>query len=705
MNYWHIQLHPDKRLSSTTIKQILTSKKVIGLGSYWEDRNGNEVADPDWFQNHMKPGDIVMVRDGSSPIALVEVNGSSYFEQNTIENFDWFDLRRPIEVLGIYEESDREILNQILKNYGKNHIQAPGTLTFCSGDNATNEFIKQWHKAIKYRNIMQNIILTEDQKKQLKQLWNSFFSKYNDLEKFDFNKEAENIINDFIIYLNKIRINDFTLDDYTNRIANETDLPGFYLCNFLERTTRNIFGSSKPAGSALSFGIKADKNENSFTINKINPENHDKNNRSEAEVEFEKYKSFFRSVTEESDIFQQMKLIETCNFISAKQILRKFLVLIHPQKFIYTYNEKLDHLYQYFFGDDTNLSKIEKSFYINHAVKEILKPDNEDSYATQIILSRFLWKLSNSQSMVSKSNPNVILYGPPGTGKTYEVKQNLEFLTKGDSSRIKYIVFHPSYSYEDFIEGIKPCGITESGNMKFELINGSFKEFCKQAKNRPEEEFYFVVDEINRANLSAVFGETLVCIEASYRDRIKEDFQNRHLYSTQYSAYQEQLDKEKKKKLAYEISEKGDVLFGVPENLFFIGMMNNVDRNIDSFDLALRRRFKWIYYGCDYEVIENIKNQAGELYDNREKYTKACKNLNIFISDPSYLGLGKSFEFGHALYMKISTIEIKKSIREKSMEHLFEAFLKPTLTEYLRSFFDEAEIETKIIEAKSYFKI
>ena len=117
MNYWHIQLHPDKRLSSTTIKQILTSKKVIGLGSYWEDRNGNEVADPDWFQNHMKPGDIVMVRDGSSPIALVEVNGSSYFEQNTIENFDWFDLRRPIEVLGIYEESDREILNQILKNY------------------------------------------------------------------------------------------------------------------------------------------------------------------------------------------------------------------------------------------------------------------------------------------------------------------------------------------------------------------------------------------------------------------------------------------------------------------------------------------------------------------------------------------------------------------------------------------------------------
>ena len=134
-------------------------------------------------------------------------------------------------------------------------------------------------------------------------------------------------------------------------------------------------------------------------------------------------------------------------------------------------------------------------------------------------------------------------------------------------------------------------------------------------------------------------------------------------------------------------------------------MMNNVDRNIDSFDLALRRRFKWIYYGCDYEVIENIKNQAGELYDNREKYTKACENLNIFISDPSYLGLGKSFEFGHALYMKISTIEIKKSIREKSMEQLFEAFLKPTLTEYLRSFFDEAEIETKIIEAKSYFKI
>lgn len=705
MNYWHIQLHPDNRLSQETIKDILINKKVIGLGSYWEDKNGNEVLDPVWFQNDMKTGDIIMVRDGSTPIALVEVIGSSYFENNTVADFDWFDLRRNIELLGLYEESDKPLLNKILNNYGKNHIQAPGTLTFCSGDTATNEFIKEWHKAIKYRNIMQNIVLNDNHKKQLKQLWNSFSAKRNEQERVNLNQEAEKLITDFKVYSDKIRQNNFTLDDYTNRIANKTDIPGSYLCNFLERTSRDIFGSSKPAGSALSFGIKADSNENSFTINKTDPDNHDKNNRAEAEAEFEKYKSFFKSIVTETDISQQMHLVEECQFITAKQVLRKFLVLIHPLKFIYAYNEKLDYLYQYFFGDDRNLSKIEKSFHINYAVKEILKPDDENSYATQIILSRFLWKLSNSQSMVSKNNPNVILYGPPGTGKTYEVKQNLEFLTKGDSSRIKYIVFHPSYSYEDFIEGIKPCGITENGNMKFELINGSFKDFCKQAKDKPEEDFYFVVDEINRANLSAVFGETLVCLESSYRDRISDSFQDRHLYSTQYSTYQKQLEEKKKRELAYEVSESGDVFFGIPENLFFIGMMNNVDRNIDSFDLALRRRFKWIYCGCDYEVIENIKNTYGELYTNRDEYVKACERLNKFISDPNYMGLGKSFEFGHALYMKISTIERKKKIHEKSMHQLFESFLKPTLIEYLRSFFDDAEIETKIVEAQSYFKI
>lgn len=704
MNYWHLQLHPDNRLSIDTIKKLLTEKKVIGLGSWWENKNGQEVPDPTYFRRDMSIGDVVMIRDGSTPVALVEVISDAFEEKNNTEGFDWFDLRRQIEIIGFYDEYSKIILQNILKAYNKNHIQAPGTLTFCSGSNATNDFIIKWHKLLKIKNTLNNMILSDEQKAQFKLLFEKYSRTYNEVQKNELRSSAERLLNEFKVYLDKIKNDAFSLDDYTNRQANETGLPGYYLCNFLERTTRDLFGSSKPAGSALSFGIKADIQPNSFTINSQNANNHDKGNRDIAEQEFEKYKDFFKNLVTEKDVQLQMNSIETNDFISAKQILRKFLVLLHPFNFVYAYNDKLDDLDKYFFGEDKDLTKIEKSYRINLAARNILGLDVDD-LSNQIILSRFLWKWANSQSLFSKANPNVIFYGPPGTGKTYKVKQDLEFLTKGDASRIKYVVFHPSYGYEDFIEGIKPCGIFESGNMKFQMINGAFKEFCITAKSRPDEDFYFVVDEINRANLSAVFGETLVCLESSYRDNINDDFSNRHLFSTQYASYLKQLPEAEKKTLAYEISADGDVLFGVPTNVYFVGMMNNVDKNIDSFDLALRRRFKWIYFGCDYEVIDSIKNAKGLAFENIEAYANACRNLNEFISGNVGLGLGKSFEFGHALYMKITAIERKKYIQQKSLDQLFAEFLAPTLHEYLRAYYDESEIEVKALEAQSKFKL
>ena len=114
---------------------------------------------------------------------------------------------------------------------------------------------------------------------------------------------------------------------------------------------------------------------------------------------------------------------------------------------------------------------------------------------------------------------NTILHGPPGTGKTYQITQY--FKDNANKEEYKYIVFHPNYGYEDFIDGIKPR--FENGQIQLELVNGYFKEFCIDVhrdnlefiaknvnlkKNLPK--YYFVVDEINRANLSAVFGETLM---------------------------------------------------------------------------------------------------------------------------------------------------------------------------------------------------
>jgi len=145
-----------------------------------------------------------------------------------------------------------------------------------------------------------------------------------------------------------------------------------------------------------------------------------------------------------------------------------------------------------------------------------------------------------------------IFYGPPGTGKTYVAKQLSKVLT-GFSDRVELVQFHPSYSYEDFIEGLRP---TTDGN--FEIRSGPLKNIAEKAQQQPEETFVLIIDEINRGNLSKILGELFFLLE--YR--------------------------EEEIRLPY----SGE-LFSLPENLLIIGTMNTADRSIAMIDAALRRRF------------------------------------------------------------------------------------------------------------------
>ena len=132
-------------------------------------------------------------------------------------------------------------------------------------------------------------------------------------------------------------------------------------------------------------------------------------------------------------------------------------------------------------------------------------------------------------------------------------------------------------------------------------------------------------------------------------------------------------------------------------------MMNDVDKSIDAFDLALRRRFKWIRKDCDYEVIDaESRFKAKEEFNNINQYLKAYEKLNNYISND--LGLGKSYEFGHSFFMKISDIAKRKDITPNNVEVLFNLYLRPTLKEYLRAVFAESELESKLDEALSKFK-
>ncbi|SFQ15562.1 McrB family protein [Parafilimonas terrae] len=539
--------------------------------------------------------------------------------------------------------------------------------------------------------------LSVERQTQIKALWEKYKLETKAEDKDFNNKEIETLIAQWQQYKDKITNGTLSLDDYTNILGNASaTMPGGYLCNFLERTTRTVLGSSKP-GTAFNFEVKLNNDNITYYILKQNKQNA---SRAEAESHFnDNIKGLLKSIVSETDPLAKIRIVEDATY-SAKQILMKMAVLDNLSDFLYIYSTQwLEELYNDFIDGDA-----EGIFTKNHQVCLVAKKllaVNEQDKGELILLSRFLWRYVNAKTIADTDNPNVIMYGPPGTGKTFTVVNNLDFVSQGDSSRYEVLQFHPSFTYEDFIEGIKPKGVSQDGNIRFELVNGVFKNFCIKAKNNPGKAFYFVVDEINRANLSSVFGETLSLLEKDYRHDGKG---SKNLIKTQYSALIEDLIREddKYKSLAYAI-DNGEVKFGVPENVFFIGMMNDVDKSIDAFDLALRRRFKWIRKDCDYEVVEEeTRFKRKEDFSNIGQYIKACEKLNNYIS--SDLGLGKSYEFGHSFFMKMSDIAKRKEITQHNLEVLFNLYLRPTLKEYLRAVFAESELDNKLNEALNRFK-
>ena len=161
--------------------------------------------------------------------------------------------------------------------------------------------------------------------------------------------------------------------------------------------------------------------------------------------------------------------------------------------------------------------------------------------------------------------------------------------------------------------------------------------------------------------------------------------------------------------------ENNNVLFGVPKNIHFIGMMNDVDKSIDTFDLALRRRFVWIRKDFDINALRNFLNDRRVKKEVREEYIVSCVKLNYFITGCKYdididlsgigsLELGKSYEFGHSMFMKIpESFFTRKSIKKGAKDILWKEHLEPTLREYLRSTLSEHVIDSELKRAKELF--
>ena len=246
---------------------------------------------------------------------------------------------------------------------------------------------------------------------------------------------------------------------------------------------------------------------------------------------------------------------------------------------------------------------------------------------------------------------NIIFQGSPGVGKTFMAKKlAYSIIGEADDDKIKMVQFHESYSYEDFIIGYKP------NDKNFELKNGVFYDFCQKAASDMDNDYFFIIDEINRGNISKIFGELLMLIESDNRD-------------------------------AEIILSYNNESFTVPNNLYIIGMMNAADRSIAVIDYALRRRFCFIDIepAFENEKFKNyLKNQ--NVNDNLiNKIIKRFTDLNNIIKKDRTLG--KGYTIGHSYFCD--------KLDDEEYKNIIEYEIAPTLREYWFDNDEKAEKEIK----------
>ena len=274
---------------------------------------------------------------------------------------------------------------------------------------------------------------------------------------------------------------------------------------------------------------------------------------------------------------------------------------------------------EYFRNPQGSLFKLTRSEY--EFILDMIREDNpivtassSDAYTKDDFLNEVYMTEERYETLVNvlRNKKNIILQGAPGVGKTFAARRLAwSMMGEKDDSRIEFVQFHQNYSYEDFMMGYKPV---EDG---FELKYGIFYRFCQKAANQPDKEFFFIIDEINRGNMSKIFGELLMLIEKDYRGT--------------------------KMTLAY-----NGLPFSVPKNLYIIGMMNTADRSLAMIDYALRRRFSFFEIEPGFDSQGFISYQNGLNSETLDELISKVKELNRKIAADKSLGRG--FCIGHSYF-------------------------------------------------------
>ena len=317
-------------------------------------------------------------------------------------------------------------------------------------------------------------------------------------------------------------------------------------------------------------------------------------------------------------------------------------------------------------------------------------------------------------TMLEKGNKAVILYGPPGTGKTYAAKNFIfsslgipdgkeDNFKKQDGDYLRYetekgeltlVQFHPNYSYQDFVGGIFPGVDSKTKQIFYETREGVFKKLCDRAalQSQSDKKFYLLIDEINRADLSAVFGELMYGLE--YRD-----------FSMNIPVFGE---------------------FCIPKNVYLIGTMNNTDKSLVGFDLALRRRFAFLRLAPDMDIIaktafvsdsDSYDENATDAVDVAQEFAKRANTLNEQLAQRLHLPREK--QIGHAYFLKArdycEQVEVSPpatntgkqvlmyKLSEYALEQLWVYHIQPLLEEFLGLEAEEPEQIREMTDMKQEF--
>lgn len=366
----------------------------------------------------------------------------------------------------------------------------------------------------------------------------------------------------------------------------------------------------------------------------------------------------------------------------------------------------------------------------------------------------FPWIIFDNMANKFHMKKNIVKYGPPGTGKTFQAKaiSNIQFNIWKDfyaenstaflfENHVETVQFHQSYTYEDFIEGLRPK-LDTSGKAQLSLQNGIFKDFCKKAGrwelmlhhidpdrkmggsektkswvnttindltdflgdkqeeyeklknnvdwvhifNYPNKKakildlippYFFIVDEINRADLSRVFGELMYCLEYRGIDgSIKTQYSNLNTKETALLTIENTN------------TQKNEYRFFIPNNVYIIGTMNTIDRSVESFDFALRRRFSWEEVLPNTDLLkDHLKNKYKDWVDLADRFDE----LNKAISNEKQL-LGPDYQIGHAYFWDLPDNTIRKLTVNQIATQLWQDRIMPLLQEYLRGTGREKDI-------------